>query len=257
MAGKVLITGASGRIGRVLMQGLAASGWSVSGCDLIGGENVVPADITDLESMRAVMRNCAAVIHLAGAPNARGGWDKVWRSNVEGTRTVLEAARMEDCGQIIYASSIHTIGGLPAATPFGPDLPTHPSGIYGVTKVAAEGLLQVYADKAGLRAISVRICSFRPRPDDARSRRTWLGHEDAVHLFDRCLHDRTEGYQMIWGLSANSRAIVTDPTARRIGYEPAQNAENHLDDVSGDPETEPWPLMGGPVAADQTTDFLP
>jgi uronate dehydrogenase len=251
----VLVTGAAGRIGSVLAAGLRDRGWTVRGCDLTAAADVTAADIHDLDAMRDLLRNCRSVIHLAGAPNASAGWDAVRRANVDGTRTVLEAARREGCGQVIYASSIHTIGGLPADTALGPDLPPVPSGTYGVTKLAAEGLLRVYAAKGGMRATSVRICSFRPRPGNARERRTWFGRDDCVHLFDRCLRDESPGYHMIWGVSANARMPIDDPTAERIGYRPAQNAEEHLDAIKGDPSVEPWPLMGGPVADDMDTDF--
>ncbi|MCF6443546.1 NAD(P)-dependent oxidoreductase [Nereida sp. MMG025] len=257
MSGSVLITGANGRIGSLLMEGLAKAGWSVRGCDVADGpDGVAQGDICDLETMQGLMKGCRSVIHLAGTPNAKPGWEAVNRLNIDGTRTILEAARREGVSQIIYASSIHTIGGLPARTPFVPDLPDRPSGSYGVSKLASEGLLRVYSQKADIRAISVRICSFRPAPVDARELRTWIGYDDTVHLFDRCLCDETQGYQMIWGLSGNTRVEVDDPTARRIEYHPQQNAESHIANITGDPDVEPWPLMGGPVAADAETDFL-
>lgn len=255
---RVLITGAAGRIGGLLLERLPALGWDVSGCDRLPANGVTSADICNAVDMRGAMRGCDSVIHLAGTPNANPGWDTVNRLNIHGTRTVLEAARNEGLAQVIYASSIHTIGGLPADTPFAPDLPAVPSGIYGLSKTASEGLLQVYAAKTELRCISLRICSFRPEPSNRRELRTWLGYDDTVHLADRCLADETPGYQMIWGVSANERLRKVDPTAERIGYRPTQNAEDfsiarggHID---GDAPEE-WGFMGGPVADDRVSDF--
>jgi len=107
--------------------------------------------------------------------------------------------------------------------------------------------------------MSVRLCSFRPAPEDARELKTWLGHQDTIHLFDRCLHALTPDYQMIWGVSANARISVNDPTAERIGYRPSQNAENFAPDLTKDAGgavvSDPWEMLGGPVADDPDVDF--
>jgi len=129
----VLVTGASGRIGSLLMRGLANLGWTMKGCDVVAGPNVMAADITDLAAVSMAARGCRSIIHLAGTPNAKPGWETINRLNIHGTRTVLEAARREGVTQVIYASSIHTVGALPSGTPLGPDLPSAPSGIYGAS----------------------------------------------------------------------------------------------------------------------------
>ena len=254
VAGRVLITGAAGRIGALLMQHLPKLGWQTDGCDIKPGPGVMVADITDRDEMGAVMKGAEAVIHLAGTPNAKPGWVAVNRLNIHGTRTVLEAARRGGIRRIIFASSIHTVGGHPAGTPFGPDLSPRPSGIYGVSKIAGEALLQVYAAKTGLSCLAVRICSFRPRPANRRELTTWLAPEDCVHLFDRCLAARIEGYAMVWGVSANTGLEIDDPAAQTIGYCPQHDAgvfKREIDARSGDGRDKQWKRMGGPVADDE------
>jgi len=259
MNATVLITGANGRIGSLLMCGLADLGWSTQGCDVAAGTNVVAADITDLAALSLAARGCRSIIHLAATPNAKPGWETVNRLNIHGTRTVLEAARREGVAQVIFASSIHTVGALPAHTSLGPDLPPAPSGIYGASKLAGEALMQVYALKGQLSCISVRLCSFRPAPEDARELKTWLGHQDAIHLFDRCLHEPALGYQMIWGVSNNTRLSIYDPIADLIGYRPSQDAEGFLPSLAHQDRlnatSRPWTMLGGPVAEDPDVDF--
>ncbi|MEM7047033.1 MAG: NAD(P)-dependent oxidoreductase [Pseudomonadota bacterium] len=269
----VLITGATGRIGRLLMARLPELGWKVHGVDVSPHEKtehktappqktLTLADVGEMATVRQIITaskpKIDTVIHLAATPNAKPGWSRLSALNIQATRAVLEAARQAGVAQMIYASSIHTIGGLAWGTPLGPHLPPVPSGTYGVTKLACEGLLRVYAVKAGMRTIAVRLCSFRPRPHNGRELVTWLGYEDTVHLFDRCLRDHTDGYQMVWGVSNNTRLTLEDPTARRIGYRPQQNAEAFTTAQGGDIDADrdaPWSLMGGPVAEDRKTDF--
>lgn len=258
MTDRVLITGAAGRIGSLLMRELPAFGYQVRGVDRTAADGVIEADITDLAAMTKAAEGCTSVVHLAGTPNANPGWSAVNDLNIHGTRTVLEAARLAGAEQVIYASSIHTVGALPFDTPFAPDLPSIPSGIYGVSKIAGEALCQVYAAKAALQTTSIRICSFRPEPGNIRELRTWISYSDTVHLVERCLHERTPGYRMVWGLSNNTRAQVDDPTARDIGYTPQHDAEAYTLANGGTIDgslPEEWSLMGGPVADATAPDF--
>lgn len=163
---KVLVTGAAGRVGGLLADRLPAPGWDGTGCDVIGA-GVERADICDPFAMAALCAGQEVVMHLAGAPNATKGWDHVARLNIDGTRTVLDAAARAGVRRVVHASSIHVVGALPWGTPFGPDLQPAPSGLNGVTKIAAEALCDAYALR-GLPTTKVRICSFRPAPRDTR-----------------------------------------------------------------------------------------
>ena len=243
--GDVLITGAAGRIGRLLMERLPALGWTVRGCDLLAADNISPGDITDLEAMETACTGADSVLHLAATPNAQPGWEAVDRLNIHGTRTVLEAARRAGVRRFVFASSIHTVGGYPADTPLTASLQPHPSGLYGVSKIAGEALLQVYAANTDMTCIALRICSFRPRPENHRELTTWLSHDDCVHLFDRCLAAPTNGYSRLWGVSDNTGLSIDDPTARALGYRPRDDAARFRTELS-DTESR-WPLLGGPV----------
>lgn len=217
----VAITGAAGRIGRLLCQRLSNLGHPVRALDIVDDPGDLPeyrrADIRDLSRMEEVLTGARAVIHLAATPNAAPGWAKVMELNIAGTRNVLEAARRQGVRRVVFASSIHTVGALPADTPLTPDLAPRPSGIYGASKIAGEALCDVYAAKGGLRCFSARVCSFRPEPQDARELTTWLGREDCIHLFDRCVMADLAGHHWLWGVSANTRLAIDDPVARDIG----------------------------------------
>ena len=251
MSGPVLVTGAAGRIGRLAMERLPALGWKVRGCDLVEGKGIAAADIRDVGALTAAAAGCGAIVHLAATPNARPGWAAVMALNVGGARNALEAARRVGARRVLLASSIQTVGALPADTPLGPDLPPAPSGVYGASKLAAEALGRVYAAKAGLDVLALRICSFRRAPREPRERQTSLSHDDAAHLIDRGLRAAPSNYAMAWGVSANANLAIEDPVARAMGCRPRQDASRH--EVPDGPD---WALLGGPVAAQAELDFL-
>ena len=117
---KAFITGATGFIGSHVAQALAESGADLrllvrpqSKTDNIAGLRAETAvgDLSDPPSLKKAMRGCEFVFHLAAdyrlwVPDPA----PMYRSNVAGTRAILEAAR--ECGvrRVIYCSSVATMG---------------------------------------------------------------------------------------------------------------------------------------------------
>ena len=96
----LLVTGGTGYLGRVLLELLVRRGHPVRAAvrDLCGARQtlppeveVVPADLADGDGMVRAARGCSGVLHLAGSVGA--GAEETWRLNVDGTATVLAAAR--------------------------------------------------------------------------------------------------------------------------------------------------------------------
>ena len=117
---KVLVTGATGFIGGNLARLLSRQGYNVRalvrpGSDAltINGTNVeqTPGDILDRESVARAVNGCEAVFHCAAAYTF---WSHdpalVHRTNVEGTRTVLDAALREGVSRVVYTSTVSTVG---------------------------------------------------------------------------------------------------------------------------------------------------
>lgn len=250
----VLITGASGRIGSTLARAWAPDHPILRLTDLRPPEALpegVPfeaADITDAASVARVVEGVEAVIHLAGHPNSRE-WAAVERLNMMGSRIVFEAAIRAGARRLVYASSIHAVGLHPAESILSADLPLAPDSPYGVSKAYGETLLEYLCHEHGVSGCAIRICSFRSAPTNARELRTWLSPGDMVRLADACLQNAGPGYTVAWGLSANRRASVDREAWERIGYQPQDEAEDHLAalaaagvDVSLVSE---FPLLGG------------
>jgi dihydroflavonol-4-reductase len=130
---KALVTGAAGFIGSNVVRALVADGHEVRALhrpldDLrnLAGLDVelVAGDVTDAEAMRRAVAGRDWVFHLAAIyalwlPDP----ERMVRVNVEGTRTVLEAARAAGVGRVVYTSSIARFGGQGRGVQAREDLP--------------------------------------------------------------------------------------------------------------------------------------
>src|SRR5438105_7203768 len=117
---KAFITGATGFVGSHVARALAAQGAdlrllvrSTSRLDNIAELRAETAtgDLRDPESLKKAMAGCEFVFHLAADYRL---WvrdpEQMYRSNVEGTRALLEAARKNGVRRIVYTSSVATMG---------------------------------------------------------------------------------------------------------------------------------------------------
>lgn len=257
IAGDIFITGGSGRIGTVLRQRLKAAGYTVRFTDIVAPADgdlagFTQTDLADQDGMHAAMAGCRALIHLAGHPRETD-WPTIQALNYSGTYNALQAARRAGIRTVIYASSNHYCGLYPADTELSPHLEPRPTGLYGASKVFGEALLRAQAEAFGIIAFAWRICCFKPVPVSARDLRLWLSFDDSARMVDRCLRWTEPGFNMIWGVSGSRRLRIDDPVARRIGYQPQDDAEDYLDQlkaagVNTDQISE-WAYLGGDKAA--------
>ena len=161
----ILVTGATGHLGNVLVRELLAKGEQVralvlpgESCDSLNLLNVetVVGNILDPEALDRAMAGVETVYHLAGIISIVPGAEEVMRKvNVEGARNVAEAALRANVRRMVHTSSIHAYKREPHGvimdekTPFAPD---NPAGSYDRTK--AEGTLAVLeVVKKGLDAV--------------------------------------------------------------------------------------------------------
>ncbi len=258
----VLVTGAAGSIGTVLCSGLTDRGHTVAGLDLVPEPEGFTgawftADCADPDAVEAVFAAVAgagqldAVVHLAGVPG-EAPLPVELESHVVTTAALLDAMVRYGVTRIVYAGSNHAVGRTPRADGLlGTDVRPRPDTFYGVAKVAAEGLLSLYADRYGIDAVSTRIGSFLAQPETVRHLATWLSHDDAVRMVDACLTTPDPGFAVLYGISANTRAWWDLAPGRGLGYQPQDDAEQYaglVEPVDGD-EVEAA-HVGGPFATD-------
>jgi nucleoside-diphosphate-sugar epimerase len=252
----ILITGAAGGVGGILRPRLARPGRTLRLLDLAEitpgeGEEFVHGSVTDPDAMIEACQGADAVIHLGGI-SGEAPWDRILDVNIHGTYTVFEAARRARVPRVVFASSNHAVGFYtPDEFPVGENVTTLPDTYYGVSKVAGEALGALYAKRYGLDVISVRILSCFPEPGNPRALSTWLSPDDAGRLFEACLTADKPGYQVVYGVSANTRGgWVSLDGARALGYEPQDDAEAFHDKLvaeSGplDPHDPVFKYLGG------------
>jgi uronate dehydrogenase len=235
---RVLLTGAAGRIGSCLRAGLRDELDELRLTDVrapdpppVPPETFVEAELADGEATDRAVDGVEAVVHLGGVPT-EAPFDKLLGPNVVGAFNLFDAARRAGVRRVVYASSNHVTGFYPVGERLAGDEPPRPDGLYGVTKAFGEALARMYSDRFGLEAICVRIGAFGDRPTDARHLPTWLSEADAVRLFRACLSAPEISFLTMYGASANSRSWWDlGKAARRIGYEPQDDAERFAPEV--------------------------
>ena len=243
----VLLTGASGRVGRAILDGIGEQyDWRLLDREPPTGgadHEFVVADVTDEDAIRDAVGGAGAVVHLAGDPRPEAPWESVLRNNIDGTRTILDAAVDAGVERFVFASSNHAVGHYEterkpdlyrADDEFlldGTELP-RPSNLYGVSKATGETLGRYYHDEHGLSFVAVRIGNLtqgHPPIDYERGQAMWLSHRDCAHLFDCCL-SAEYGYEIVYGVSDNDRKYYSIERARAVlGYDPQDNSAEHTD----------------------------
>ena len=118
--GPAFVTGGTGFLGRAIVERLLANGDPVkalarsdASARSLGelGAEPVRGDVLDLEALASAMRSCEIVYHTAGA-NAFCVRDPspMFEVNVEGSRTVVQAAARAGVRRVVYTSSAATLG---------------------------------------------------------------------------------------------------------------------------------------------------
>lgn len=231
------MTGAAGRIGRVVSAGLTELGYDVMGVDLTDAEGVNQVDVREVDALRPMLDGCSAVVHLAGFPGERD-LGTALDTHVQTTYGVLEAMRRAGVPRMVFASSHHAVGFAPSSDHLGVDARPRPDTFYGVGKAAAETLCSLYCDRYEMTVACLRIGAFRDRPSTRSQLRTWLSPGDAVRLVHACLTAPDLTYAVLYGTSANTRGWYDLAPARALGYEPQDDAEDYAAEILDTPESE-------------------
>jgi nucleoside-diphosphate-sugar epimerase len=242
---RVLITGAAGGVGQLLLPGLADAGGGLplrltdlrEIPDPPPGAQLSYGDLTDPDFAATVAAGVDAVVHLAANPDPDAGWSQLRGPNVDAVAVLLAAARAAGVGRVVLASSAHAAGGYyrPGTLPIDPAWPAHPCCGYGATKVFGEALGRVYADTGALSVVCLRLGAPLPEPRSAGVLPGWLSPADLRRLVRSAL---TAGvhYGVYFGCSANTRLAFDIGSARReLGYEPADDSEAFAARFAGEP----------------------
>jgi uronate dehydrogenase len=241
----ILLTGGSGRIGRCLRYALRDDHRLVlfnrSTIDDLGpNEILVRGDTTDAVAVEAAAHGADVIVDMAGVSDVAPFREKLLPTNILGTYNVFEAARVAGVPRVVYASTHHVVGYYPAGQPLNDAVPYRPSSMYGVTKCFAEATGRLYADKAGLQVICLRIGFFRDRPLEERHLAVWISPGDMVRLVRCAIEAPNIHFEIVYGASNNTRCWWDLSRARQVlGYEPQDDAEAYAAELLQGP-SEAW-----------------
>lgn len=173
---RIVVTGSSGWLGRHLCPALRAAGHRVTGLDLAPGPEtqVVGSVATRAVVDRAFGFGADAVVHAAALhqPDLRKAPMRSFAEvNIGGTINVLDAARAAGCCRFVLVSSTSLMidaaiaQGTASKAAFLDEThgPLAPRNVYGVTKLAAEGLARLHAETMAVTVL--RLSRFFPEDD--------------------------------------------------------------------------------------------
>src|ERR1700730_966128 len=196
----ILVTGSAGHLGEALMRTLLERGYKSVGVDIKKSPftNEV-GSITDRNFVKRCMPGVHAVLHTATlhkphvATHARQDFVD---TNITGTLNLLEEATAAGVGAFVLTSTTSVFG--QALTPplrapaawITEDVVPVPKNIYGVTKVAAENLCELFHGVRGLRCLILRTSRFFPEPDDRKETRQF--YDDANVKINEFLYRRAD-----------------------------------------------------------------
>ncbi len=163
---KIIVTGAGGQIGQVLLHALAERYGlqAVIATDIRPIPNwegrFVTLNVLDRHGLEKLVeeQGTTQIYHLAAILSASGEKDPLmtWQVNMDGLLNILDTARDKGIERVFYPSSIAVFGAGIDLRQAGQDVPLIPSTVYGITKAAGENWGYYYYNRYGLDVRSLR-----------------------------------------------------------------------------------------------------
>lgn len=233
MKRKVLLTGATGRIGS-----FCTKSWLESDAyDLVLTDMRAPKEsyglpfhlvnLSDFDTVRSLCEGVDTVVHLGADPSMQATWESLLPNNLISTYNVFESAHQAGCRRVLFASSVNAVLGYPNEVQVHIDQPIRPINLYGATKVWGEGVASSYSASTALSCLCLRFGWVVDRDSEAI-------HLGVRHLdITSTLHDMaqfitkaieapdTVKYGVFHGISNNRYKRLDITTSREaLGFEP-------------------------------------
>ncbi len=241
---RIAITGAAGKIGRLITENLSDAHDLVL-LDKRAVENRTsiaanlfrpPGRLPPRRRWDRAFEGADAAIHLAAIPNSRATWPQILRNNIQATWNVLEAAARHGVPRVVFGSSSWAIQAAEDSlapecyTAAGPkvksDAPPRPRTPYGLSKALGEIAGRMHVDEGRLATfIAIRIGFHHPvrAPRDEWLRHRWIGGRDLAALIRRCVEAELTGFHVVYGVSAQPDSpFDLSYTRRLLGWNPTE-----------------------------------
>ena len=240
MRPKVLITGASGLIGGLVIRDLSDR-YEFSGLSRrpVAGIPHTQADISDIDALRRASKGMDMVLHLAAETQDYDDWDRVMEITIGGTLAMYRAAQEAGVKRVVFMSTGSTMCGyewfegspygalaaneydrLPAGAKMLDYLdPPRPDSFYGVGKLY------------GMSVLCIRLGAVlaSDKPEMVRHFPGYLAQADAVQMVDKCLGAPDSiRFDIFDAISENSRRWRDTSHAKELlGWKPTGSADRY------------------------------
>lgn len=246
---RVLITGATGGIGRKLCRHLEAQGRYELLRLCLNPDNdpgVTRADLATADpAWTGLLSGVDTIVHLAGNPRNQAGWDTLIAPNIDALLNVYIAAARHGVRRVVFASSVWSLYGYRFTDdPLVPSITPAPTNPYGATKLFGEQVGKCFFDQHAIETIAFRIGACRRVDNQASSRMTrgdweqacWLSDRDMCQAMEKAIETPTVGFAILnltsdiegsrWSLAETRRVIGYAPQDRyRVEMLPRRRAQ--------------------------------
>ena len=254
---KIVLTGASGRLGSYLREPLSKITKKLVSTDKEDIGNTLPNEVfkklnmKNFKEVNKILKKTDLIIHF-GAYSNEGPFQEILESNILGTYNIWKSAKKNKIKRIIFASSIHSVGMYRANETINHKVMHKPDTFYGLSKCFGENLAQMYWDKCGIECLTIRILSCA-KVTSKRSLSTWLSYDDLIRIVIQSTKIKKLGFEIIYGVSNNKRLNVDNTNAtRKLNIDIKDNAEKFLNkleqklDIKKDKPGDQY--LGGPFS---------
>ena len=254
---KIVLTGASGRLGSYLREPLSKITKKLVSTDkedigkTLHNEVFKKLNIKNFKDVNKILKKTDLIIHF-GAYSNEGPFLEILDSNILGTYNIWKSAKKNKIKRIIFASSIHSVGMYRANETINHKVMHKPDTFYGLSKCFGENLAQMYWDKCGIECLTIRILSCA-KVTSKRSLSTWLSYDDLIRIVIQSTKIKKLGFEIIYGVSNNKRLNVDNTNAtRKLKINIKDNAEKFLNkleqklDIKKDKPGDQY--LGGPFS---------
>ncbi len=231
----ILITGAAGDVGTHLRRELAGK-YHIRASDLrdlkekFKGQKFMRADISRMPDALRITKGVDAVVHLGGY-SVEGPWAGILSANIVGCYNVFEAARRNGVKRILFPTSNHATGFYRRDQTIDHRVYPKPDSRYGVSKVFGEALGSLYADKYGMQVFCMRIGNVNPAPIDKRRLAIWFSPRDLAQLVTIGIEHPEIRFEIVYGVSGNTRSWYDNANAHRLRYKPQDDSEVYAKEI--------------------------
>ncbi len=237
---RILITGATGDVGKSLCDNLNDCGY-----DLLTSSRRRPEewahpfeafDITDLQAFSESLKGVSVLVHLAGQREPSAGFEDLVGPNIRGSYNAFEAALRSGVQRVVFASSVNVSNGLAQEQPLSDEV-VCPSSLYGASKAFGEALARYYSETHGLSCICLRMGWTLPLAESKKqlsdppfdgllARKVYLSAEDFAQLVQLVIEASEDLRFGIFNALSNNRQKLLDIShaQSKLGYKPRHDA---------------------------------